>query len=73
MAMSDALDYDKLVLEQLRHIEDINVKFSLQNYAATGAVFLAHFTGKLPPKFAAPVIIALALVFTFDLCQHHAI
>jgi hypothetical protein len=68
MTMSDALDYDKLVLDQLRHIEDVNVKFALQNYAAAGAVFLAYFTAKLPLRITVLVVVGLALVFTGAIC-----
>jgi hypothetical protein len=61
--MSDILDYDKTIIGTLHHIEDILVKFALQNYAAAGAVFLAYFTAKLPLRFAAPVVVVLGLVF----------
>jgi len=63
--MSDVLDYDGLLLEGLRHIEDILVKFALQNYAAAGAVFLAYFTCHIPLSIAALVIIGLGVVFTW--------
>jgi len=62
--MSEVLDYDKAIIESIRHIEDILVKFSLQNYAATGAVFLAYFTHQMPLRFAGPVVVVLAIVFT---------
>ena len=32
MAMADALDYDYAVIRSIHHIEDICVKFALQNY-----------------------------------------
>jgi hypothetical protein len=72
MAMSDVLDYDKLVLESLRHIENICVKFALQNYAAAGAVFLAYYTAKLPLRIVAPVVFVLALVFTWAIWHNIA-
>jgi hypothetical protein len=48
MAMSEILDYDKTIFKTIHHIEDINVKFALQNYAAAGAVFAAYFAEKIP-------------------------
>ena len=61
--MSDALDYYELLLKGLLHIEDILVKFALQNYAAAGAVFLAYFTNKMPLGITVLVVIGLGLVF----------
>ena len=62
--MSDALDYDKSIIETIHHIEDILVRFALQNYAAAGAVFLAYFTQKMSLRMAAAVIVGLGVVFT---------
>jgi hypothetical protein len=64
MTMSDALDYDKSIIETIHHIEDILVRFALQNYAAAGAVFLAYFTQKMSLRMAAAVIVGLGVVFT---------
>ena len=61
--MSDVLDYDKTIIETLHHIEDVLVKFALQNYAAAGGVFLAFFAAKLPLRVAAPTVVVLGLVF----------
>jgi hypothetical protein len=63
MTMSDALDYDKSIIETIHHIEDILVRFALQNYAAAGAVFLAYFTQKMSLRMAAAVIVGLGVVF----------
>ena len=62
--MSDALDYDKSIIETIHHVEDILVRFALQNYAAAGAVFLAYFTQKMSLRMAAAVIVGLGVVFT---------
>jgi hypothetical protein len=64
MTMSDALDYDKSIIDTIHHIEDILVRFALQNYAAAGAVFLAYFTQKMSLRMAAAVIVGLGVVFT---------
>ena len=63
--MSDVLDYDKSIIETIRHIEDIITKFALQNYAASGAVFAAYFTKSMSLRMAAAVIVGLSIVFTF--------
>jgi hypothetical protein len=68
--MSDVLDYDKSIIETFHHIEDILVKFALQNYAAAGAVFLAYYTHKIPLRIAAPVIVVLAGVFIWAICSN---
>jgi hypothetical protein len=68
--MSEALDYDKSVIKTIHHIEDILVKFALQNYAAAGAVFLAYFTQKMSLRMAAAVIVALGVVFTLAICSN---
>ena len=62
--MSDVLNYDKSTLESLRHIEDIMLKFALQNYAAAGAVFLAYITDKMPFRYTALMVFVLGVVFT---------
>jgi hypothetical protein len=63
-AMSELLDYDKSVVETLKHIEDILVKFSLQNYASAGAVFLAHYnTDKLSLEITVLLVFVLGVVF----------
>ena len=61
--MSELFDYGKSIVDLLKHIEDILVKYSLQNYASAGAVFLAHYTAKLPLAFAGLLVIALGLVY----------
>jgi hypothetical protein len=64
-----SLDYDKLLLETIRHIEDINVKFALQNYAAAGAIFLAHYTGHITSvTLTALAVVGVSLVFTVAIC-----
>jgi len=65
--LTEVLEYDLGILETLRHIEDICVKFSLQNYVAAGAVFLAHFAGKMPSpslQLTAWVVGWLSAIFT---------
>jgi hypothetical protein len=64
MAMADALDYDNAVIMSIHHIEDICVKFALQNYASAGAVFVAYFTDKISLGITVLVVIGLAVVFT---------
>jgi hypothetical protein len=68
--MSDVLDYDKAIVESIHHVEDILVKFALQNYAAAGAVMLAYFTAKIPLKLAAGAVIGLGLVFTWAILSN---
>ena len=63
--MSDVLEYDKTIIESIHHIEEILVKFALQNYAAAGAVILAYYTADVPIKAAGPAVIVLGLVFTW--------
>jgi hypothetical protein len=63
--MSDLLEYDKTIVDSIHHVEDILVKFALQNYAAAGAVILAYYTAKINIKIAAPAVIVLGLVFTW--------
>jgi hypothetical protein len=70
MIMSEVLDYDKTILETIRHIEDICVKFALQNYAASGAVFLAYYAGKMPLKVTVWVVVLLSLIFTWAICTN---
>jgi hypothetical protein len=63
--MSELLDYDNMIVKHLEHIENRIERFSLQNYAAAGAVFLAHFgTNEVPPSLVKGTIIALGVVFT---------
>jgi hypothetical protein len=64
MAMADALDYDNALIRSIHHIEDICVKFALQNYASAGAVFVAYFTDKISLGTSVLVVIGLAAVFT---------
>lgn len=61
--MSDVLDYDATIIKTLHHIEEILMKFAIQNYAATGAVFFAFFSKNLPLRVAAPVVVVVTLVF----------
>ena len=68
--MSDVLEYDKALIKSIHHIEDICVKFALQNYAVAGAVFLAYFTGKMSLKMSASVIVRLGVVFTLAICSN---
>ena len=66
-ASSELLEYDKSILETIRHIEDICVKFALQNYVAAGAVFLAYFSGKMPSpslQITAWVVCGVSVIFT---------
>ena len=65
--MSEVRDYDNALVETIRHIEDINTKFALQNYAAAGAVFLAYFTDQISLALATLVIVAISLVFTWTI------
>jgi len=44
----DVTDYHGQLLEQLRHVEDTINKFTIQNYAASGAVVLAYLADKAP-------------------------
>jgi hypothetical protein len=60
----DALDYDNAVIRSIHHVEDICVKFALQNYASAGAVFVAYFTDQISLGIAVLVVIGLAAVFT---------
>ena len=70
--MSELLDYDNSLVEALKHIEDIQVKFSLQNYASAGAVFLAHFTAiKLNIEITAFLVLVLGLVFLCAICSNN--
>ena len=62
--MSDVLDYDKSIIETIRHIEDITTKFALQNYAASGGVFAAYFTKNMSLPMTAVVVVGLSMVFT---------
>ena len=70
--MSDVLHYDGLIVKTIHHIEDILVKFALQNYAAAGAVFAAYFTKNLPLPITVCVIIGLGVVFTWAICGNIA-
>jgi hypothetical protein len=63
-AMSELLDYDRSIVDTLKHIEDILVKFSLQNYASAGAVFLAHYnTNKLSPRMTVLLFFVIGVDF----------
>jgi hypothetical protein len=68
--LSEVRDYDDALLQTIRHIEDINVKFALQNYAAAGAVFVAYYAGKMPLKITAWVVVVLSLIFTWAICSN---
>ena len=61
--MSDLLDYDSSIVEILVHIEDVLVKFALQNYASAGAVFVAYYTHKISLCTAVLVVFGLGAVF----------
>jgi hypothetical protein len=63
MLMSDVIDYDKSIIKTLHHIEEVLVKFALQNYASAGAVFLAYFSGHLSLKMSTAVVVGLGIVF----------
>lgn len=63
--MSEALDYSKSIIETLHHIEDVVVKFALQNYAASGAVLLAYFADQLSIGVAVSGVIGICAVFTW--------
>jgi hypothetical protein len=62
--MSEIRDYDDGLVKTILHIEDINTRFALQNYAAAGAVFLAYFTEKIPNGLATLAIVVISIVFT---------
>jgi hypothetical protein len=63
--MSELLDYDSMIVKHLEHIENRMERFALQNYAAAGAVLLAHFgTTQVPLPFVKWTIVTLGLVFT---------
>jgi hypothetical protein len=62
---SDLLAYDKSILDMVRHIEDVLLKFSLQNYIAAGGVIIAFYTTKkMPMIFAVGAVIAVCSIFT---------
>ena len=63
--MSDVLDYDKTINKSLQHIEDILVKFALQNYVAAGVLFLAYFTAQIPLGIMALAVVGLGLIFAW--------
>jgi hypothetical protein len=68
--VSELLDYDETLLSSLHHIENILVKFALQNYVSAGAVFLAAFTGSVPNWVAAIVVIVLAVLFIWAILNN---
>jgi hypothetical protein len=53
-----------LMSPAIHHIEDINVKFALQNYVTAGAVFAAYFAKQTSIRMAAAVVVGLGVVFT---------
>jgi hypothetical protein len=53
------IEYEGQILEQMRFVEDTLNKFAIQNYAASGAVMLAYFTGKIAHFWTVAVIVAL--------------
>jgi hypothetical protein len=62
--MSELLDYDKEILTNVRHIEDVLVKFSLQNYASAGAVWLAYYSpANLSITIASWAVLVIGVVF----------
>ena len=70
--MSELLYYDNHLVEALKHIEDIQVKFSLQNYASAGAVYPTHFTAiKLDIGTIAFLVLVLGLVFLCAICSNY--
>jgi hypothetical protein len=71
--MSELLDYDNIVVKHLEHIENRIERFALQNYAAAGAVLLAHFgTNQVPLPLVKWAIIALGLAFTVAIISNAA-
>src|SRR4051794_28371947 len=71
--MSELLDYDSMIIKHLEHIENRIERFALQNYAAAGAVLLAHFgTNQVPLSLVKWTIIALGLVFTVAIISNAA-
>jgi hypothetical protein len=55
----EVLDYDKTIVDTVMKLEDRATQFSLQNYAASGAVFLALFTTRIPVWIATLVVVIL--------------
>ena len=66
----EVFDYGAKLIEQLGRIEDTMTKFALQNYAACGAVLLAHFSEKIPLAAAALGVYVLSWNFTFAIAHH---
>jgi hypothetical protein len=57
--MDNLFAYYKSIIENIHHVEDILVKFALQNYAVAGAVFVAFFANILPLRVAAPAVVGV--------------
>jgi hypothetical protein len=53
------IEYEGHILGQMRFVEDTVNKFEIQNYAACGAVLLAHFTNNKIPSWIIVVIVAV--------------
>src|SRR5215475_5466269 len=71
--MSELLDYDEVIVKHLEHIENRIERFALQNYAAAGAVLLAHFgTNQVPLGHVRWTVIALGVVFTVAIISNAA-
>jgi hypothetical protein len=53
------IEYEGQILEQMRFVEDTVNKFAIQNYAASGAVLLAHFAKE---AVAVPLLVVTLIV-----------
>jgi hypothetical protein len=62
--MSEILEYDKLLVQSLQHIEGVLERFALQHYATAGAVFLAYFTDKISLGITTLSVVAVGVAFT---------
>lgn len=62
--MSELLDYDKNIVATLHHIEGILERFALQNFAASGGVFVAYYTNKISLGMATLSVVGIGVVFT---------
>jgi hypothetical protein len=71
------LDYDKMLLDTLMKLEERITKFSIQDYVASGAVFLTLFTTRFPVWIVTPVILLIWVNFTLAMvacfCRHRVL
>jgi hypothetical protein len=66
----DPLRYDKLLLTQLRHVSGLVTNFAITNYAASGAIFFAFFTTKLPSWVILVAIIVINCNFVLAIAHN---